>query len=198
MAKLDLTKYGITGATVIAHNPSYEKLFEEETKAGLEGYEKGQQTELGAVNVMTGIYTGRSPKDKYIVMDENSKDTVWWTTDEYKNDNHPMSEEVWGTVKNLAVKELCNKNLYDFIDVDELANMIVAASVQDEINGIINVCTGKPMSLAERVEQFLKDKNYKIRLNYGAFPDRPYDSPGTWGDPAKINKILSMDTYKKA
>ena len=112
MAKLDLTKYGITGATVIAHNPSYEKLFEEETKAGLEGYEKGQQTELGAVNVMTGIYTGRSPKDKYIVMDENSKDTVWWTTDEYKNDNHPMSEEVWGTVKDLAVKELCNKNLY--------------------------------------------------------------------------------------
>ena len=82
--------------------------------------------------------------------------------------------------------------------MDELANMIVAASVQDEINGIINVCTGKPMSLAERVEQFLKDKNYKIRLNYGAFPDRPYDSPGTWGDPAKINKILSMDTYKKA
>ncbi|MCI6338859.1 MAG: phosphoenolpyruvate carboxykinase (ATP) [Prevotella sp.] len=112
MAKLDLTKYGITGATVIAHNPSYEQLFEEETKAGLEGYEVGQQTELGAVNVMTGIYTGRSPKDKYIVMDENSKDTVWWTSDNYKNDNHPMSEDVWATVKDLAVKELCNKNLY--------------------------------------------------------------------------------------
>ena len=91
-----------------------------------------------------------------------------------------------------------NGDVDDFIDVDELANMIVAASVQDEINGIINVCTGKPMSLAERVEQFLKDKNYKIRLNYGAFPDRPYDSPGTWGDPAKINKTLSMDTDKKA
>ena len=73
MSNLDLTKYGITGATVIAHNPSYEQLFEEETKAGLEGYEVGQQTELGAVNVMTGIYTGRSPKDKYIVMDANSK-----------------------------------------------------------------------------------------------------------------------------
>ena len=112
MAKLDLTKYGITGATVIAHNPSYEQLFEEETKAGLEGYEVGKQTELGAVNVMTGIYTGRSPKDKYIVMDENSKDTVWWTSDNYKNDNHPMSEDVWATVKDLAVKELCNKNLY--------------------------------------------------------------------------------------
>ena len=104
MAKLDLTKYGITGSTVIAHNPSYEKLFEEETKAGLEGFEVGQNTELGAVNVKTGIYTGRSPKDKYIVMDENSKDTVWWTTEEYKNDNHPMSEEVWATVKDIAKK----------------------------------------------------------------------------------------------
>ena len=112
MANLDLTKYGITGSTVIAHNPSYEQLFEEETKAGLEGFEVGKNTELGAVNVMTGIYTGRSPKDKYIVMDENSKDTVWWTTEGYKNDNHPMSEDVWAQVKELAVKELCNKNLY--------------------------------------------------------------------------------------
>ena len=97
---------------MIAHNPSYEQLFEEETKAGLEGFEVGKNTELGAVNVMTGIYTGRSPKDKYIVMDENSKDTVWWTTEGYKNDNHPMSEDVWAQVKELAVKELCNKNLY--------------------------------------------------------------------------------------
>ena len=112
MANLDLTKYGITGSTVIAHNPSDEQLFEEETKAGLEGFEVGKNTELGAVNVMTGIYTGRSPKDKYIVMDENSKDTVWWTTEGYKNDNHPMSEDVWAKVKELAVKELCNKNLY--------------------------------------------------------------------------------------
>ena len=112
MSNLDLTKYGITGATVIAHNPSYEQLFEEETKAGLEGYEVGQQTELGAVNVMTGIYTGRSPKDKYIVMDANSKDTVWWTSEEYKNDNHPMSEDVWNKVKTIAKSELCNKNLY--------------------------------------------------------------------------------------
>lgn len=89
-------------------------------------------------------------------------------------------------------------NLYDFIDVDELANMIVAASVQEEINGIINVCTGKPMSLADRVEQFLRDKNYKIKLDYGAFPDRPYDSPGTWGDLTKINRILANDTCKRA
>ena len=112
MSKLDLSKYGITGTTEIVHNPSYELLFEEETKAGLEGFEKGQVTELGAVNVMTGIYTGRSPKDKFIVMDENSKDTVWWTSDEYKNDNHPATEEAWHAVKELAKKELSNTRLF--------------------------------------------------------------------------------------
>ena len=86
----------------------------------------------------------------------------------------------------------------DPISAKLVANMIVAASVQEEINGIINVCTGKPMSLADRVEQFLRDKNYKIKLDYGAFPDRPYDSPGTWGDPTKINRILANDTCKRA
>ena len=112
MSKIDFEKYGITGVSEVVYNPSYEVLFEEETKEGLECFEVGQETELGAVNVMTGIYTGRSPKDKYIVMDENSKDTVWWTTDEYKNDNHPMSEEVWATVKDIAMKELSNKRLF--------------------------------------------------------------------------------------
>jgi len=112
MAKLDLTQYGITGSTVIAHNPSYEYLFAEETKAGLEGFDKGVNTELDAVNVMTGIYTGRSPKDKYIVKDAQSEDKVWWTTEGYKNDNHPMTEEVWAKVKEIAIKELCNKDLY--------------------------------------------------------------------------------------
>ena len=112
MSKINLENYGITGTTEVVKNPSYELLFEEETKAGLEGFEVGQESELGAVNVMTGIYTGRSPKDKYIVMDENSKDTVWWTTDEYKNDNHPISEEVWAELKALAQKELSNKRLF--------------------------------------------------------------------------------------
>ena len=112
MANIDLTKYGITGTTEIVYNPSYEMLFEEETKEGLEGYDIGVNTELDAVNVMTGIYTGRSPKDKYIVMDENSKDTVWWTTEGYKNDNHPMSEEVWASVKEIAKNALCNKRLF--------------------------------------------------------------------------------------
>ncbi len=112
MANIDLTKYGITGTTEIVYNPSYEILFEEETKAGLEGYEVGQNTELDTVNVMTGIYTGRSPKDKYIVMDDTSRDTVWWTSDDYKNDNHPMTEEAWAVVKDIAKKELSNKRLF--------------------------------------------------------------------------------------
>ena len=112
MAQIDLSKYGITGTTEIVYNPSYEVLFEEETRPELTGYEKGQVSELGAVNVMTGIYTGRSPKDKFIVMDENSKNTVWWTSDEYKNDNHPATQEAWKSVKELAIKELSNKKLY--------------------------------------------------------------------------------------
>ncbi len=112
MAELNLNKYGITGTTEVVHNPSYETLFVEETKPELEGYEKGQVSELGAVNVMTGVYTGRSPKDKYIVMDETSKDTVWWTSDENKNDNHPVSVETWNVLKDLAVKELSNKRLF--------------------------------------------------------------------------------------
>ena len=112
MSNIDLSKYGITGTTEIVYNPSYEYLFEEETKPELTGYDAGKLTELGAVNVMTGIYTGRSPKDKFIVMDENSKDTVWWTSDEYKNDNHPASKEAWDACKAIAIKELSNKKLY--------------------------------------------------------------------------------------
>ena len=112
MANLDLAKYGITGAVEVLHNPSYDVLFAEETKPGLEGFDKGQVTELGAVNVMTGVYTGRSPKDKFFVMDEVSKNTVWWTSDEYKNDNKPVSQETWNSLKELAVKELSNKKLY--------------------------------------------------------------------------------------
>ena len=112
MKKDELKKYGIEGVKEIVYNPSYETLFKEETKPDLTGYEVGRVSELGAVNVMTGIYTGRSPKDKYIVMDKNSENTVWWTSDSYKNDNHPMSETTWKTVKELAIKELSDKRLF--------------------------------------------------------------------------------------
>ena len=112
MANLDLSKYGIQDVKEIIHNPSYDVLFAEETKPGLEGFEKGQVTELGAVNVMTGIYTGRSPKDKFFVMNEASKDSVWWTSEEYKNDNKPVDAKCWAAVKDLATKELSNKRLF--------------------------------------------------------------------------------------
>lgn len=102
MANIDLSKYGILGTKEIVHNPSYEQLFEEETNPELVGFEKAQLSELGAVNVMTGDYTGRSPNDKFIVMDENSKDSIWWTTDEFKNDNKPVSQETWNEVKDCS------------------------------------------------------------------------------------------------
>ena len=110
--KEDLVKYGIKNTTEVVYNPSYEELYKEETLPSLEGFEKGVNTELNAVNVMTGVYTGRSPKDKFIVLDENSKDTVWWTTEEYKNDNKPATEEAWKACKTLAVDELSGKKLY--------------------------------------------------------------------------------------
>ena len=116
MANINLAKYGIKGVKEILYNPTYEVLYNEETKPGLEGFDKGQVTELGAINVMTGIYTGRSPKDKYIVYDKTSKEgapgEVWWTTPEYPNDNHPMSEKVWKTVKKLAQQQLSGKRLF--------------------------------------------------------------------------------------
>ena len=116
MAKINLAKYGIKGVKEILYNPTYEVLYNEETKPELEGFDKGQVTELGAINVMTGIYTGRSPKDKYIVYDKTSKvgapGEVWWTTPEYPNDNHPMTEQVWKTVKKLALNQLSGKRLF--------------------------------------------------------------------------------------
>ncbi len=115
MAKFDksvLAKYGISGTTEVLYNPSYEVLFNEETKEGLTGFDIGKETELGAVNVMTGVYTGRSPKDKFIVDDATSHDTVWWTSEEYPNDNKKVSEEAWAALKDIAKNELSNKKLY--------------------------------------------------------------------------------------
>ena len=116
MPTINLRKYGIRGAKEVLYNPTYEVLYNEETKPGLEGFDKGVVTELGAINVMTGEFTGRSPKDKYIVYDkttkEGAKGEIWWTTDEYPNDNHKMSEETWKEVKKLAQKQLSGMRLF--------------------------------------------------------------------------------------
>ena len=106
-----LTKYNITNAIEVIYNPSYEQLFKEETNHTLTGFEKGAVTNLGAVTVDTGIFTGRSPKDKYIVRDDTSRDNVWWS-DQGKNDNHPISQDIWLHLKNLVTKELSKKRLF--------------------------------------------------------------------------------------
>ncbi|PTN06754.1 phosphoenolpyruvate carboxykinase (ATP) [Mangrovibacterium marinum] len=112
MKNPDLSNYGIQNVKEIIYNPSYELLFEEETKAGLTGFEKGQLTELGAVNVMTGVFTGRSPKDKYIVLDDTTKDSIWWTSEEVPNDNKPVSPAVWKDLKQLVAEQLSGKRLF--------------------------------------------------------------------------------------
>lgn len=107
-----LSKYGITDVKEIVYNPSYDQLNHEELKPGLKGLEKGVVSELGAVNVMTGIFTGRSPKDKFIVKDDTSKDTIWWTSEKAKNDNKPVSKEAWEYLKAISAKQLSGKRLF--------------------------------------------------------------------------------------
>ena len=109
---ISLEVYGIKNATEVIHNPSYEFLFEEELKPDLVGFEKGQLTELGAVNVMTGVFTGRSPKDKYIVSDDITKDTIWWTSEKAVNDNKAISQDTWNALKENTVNQLSGKRLF--------------------------------------------------------------------------------------
>ena len=109
---ISLEKYGITDVKEIIYNPSYDLLYNEELDPGLEGFEKGFLTELGAVNVMTGDFTGRSPKDKYIVKDEVTKDTIWWTSDKAVNDNKPITQNTWDALKETTVQQLSGKKLY--------------------------------------------------------------------------------------
>ncbi|MDP4187914.1 MAG: phosphoenolpyruvate carboxykinase (ATP) [Bacteroidota bacterium] len=111
-SELDLSIYGIKDVKNVYHNPSYDELFKHETDPKLEGYEKGFVTNLGAVAVDTGIYTGRSPKDKYIVKESSSEKNIWWTSEKRKNDNKPISPEVWEKLKAVAIKELSGKDLY--------------------------------------------------------------------------------------
>ncbi|SFB10377.1 phosphoenolpyruvate carboxykinase (ATP) [Flavobacterium swingsii] len=109
---ISLEKYGITNASEIIHNPSFEFLYQEELNPALEGYERGQLTELGAVNVMTGEFTGRSPKDKYIVKDAVTENTIWWTSDKAVNDNKAISQDTWNALKETTVKQLSGKRLF--------------------------------------------------------------------------------------
>jgi phosphoenolpyruvate carboxykinase (ATP) len=107
-----LEKYGINNVTELIYNPSYDFLYNEELSPTLKGYEKGQLSELGAVNVMTGEFTGRSPKDKYIVKDAVTENSVWWNSDKAANDNKPISQTTWNALKENTVQQLSGKKLY--------------------------------------------------------------------------------------
>jgi len=107
-----LDELGIKNIKEVIYNPSYERLFDEELKSELKGFEKGQLTEMGAVNVMTGIFTGRSPKDKFIVEDDITRDTIWWTSKKSPNDNKPTTVEVWKDLKKTVIDELSGKKLF--------------------------------------------------------------------------------------
>lgn len=109
---ISLEKYGIKDVAEVVYNPSYDFLYNEELSSNLQGFERGHLTELGAVNVMTGIYTGRSPKDKYIVKDDVTKDTIWWTSDKAVNDNKPISTDTWNALKATTVSQLSGKRLF--------------------------------------------------------------------------------------
>jgi len=109
---ISLEKYGIKNVQEIIQNPTFEKLYNEELNPNLQGFEKGQLTELGAVNVMTGVFTGRSPKDKYIVKDSITEDTIWWNSDKAVNDNKPITQNTWNDLKDNTTKQLSGKKLY--------------------------------------------------------------------------------------
>ncbi len=109
---ISLEKYGIVNASEIIYNPTFELLFNEETSSNLKGFEKGQVTELGAVNVMTGEFTGRSPKDKYIVKDNITENTIWWTSDKAINDNKAISQNTWNALKETTINQLSGKRLF--------------------------------------------------------------------------------------
>lgn len=109
---ISLESYGIKNTKEVYYNPTYDFLFQEETNPKLEGFEKGSITELGAVNVKTGVFTGRSPKDKYIVKDAITRDTIWWTSEKAINDNKPINQDAWEAMKLNTIEQLSNKKLY--------------------------------------------------------------------------------------
>ena len=109
---ISLEEYGIKNVCEIIHNPSFEKLCSDELDSNLKGYEKGQPTELGAVNVMTGVFTGRSPKDKFIVKDTITENTIWWNSEKAANDNKPITPNTWNALKENTINQLSDKKLY--------------------------------------------------------------------------------------
>lgn len=161
------------------------------------GYHEGAIDENTPCNPisMYGIAKDSLRRSTFLLV-KNKDVCLQWLRAYYIYGDDKRSNSVFGKI--VAAEEdgkktfpfTTGKNMYDFITVDQLAEQIAACVMQTAVDGIINCCTGQPMTLAEKVESFIKEHNYSIRLEYGAFPDRPYDSPGVWGDAAKIQKIM--------
>lgn len=142
-------------------------------------------------------------RQSLMLTSKTSQCSVKWLRAYYITGDDLRGNSIFGKITRAAMEGktefpfTTGKNKYDFIDVDQLARMIACASMQNKINGIINVCTGKPQTLSERVESFIQEHGYNIQLKYGAFPDRPYDSPEVWGDAGKIKQILACAETQK-
>lgn len=163
------------------------------------GYHEGVIDENTPCNPMSLYGIGKNALRQSLECLVKDKDVyLHWLRGYYIVGNDERSNSVFGKIiraYNDGKKEFplnSGKNKYDFISLDKLCEQIIAASTQDKINGIINICSGKPVSLGERIEQFIKDNNLYIKLNYGVFPDRPYDSPIVYGDNSKIKEILHL------
>ena len=161
---------------------------------------------VGAINEDTpcnpGSFYGiakNALRQAALLMAKDSDTSLKWLRGFYVTGDDEHSNSVFGKLAEAAhagaktFPFTSGRNQYDFLDVHELAHQIVAASMQDGIDGIINCCSGKPLPLGTRMEQFILDQKFDIKLDYGAFPDRDYDSPCVWGDATKIKKIIDMD-----
>lgn len=164
------------------------------------GYWEGAVDENTPTNPMSQYAIAKNAlrQSLFLLAKEYDNVAVQWLRGYYITGDDELSNSIFAKIMQ-AEKEgkptfpfTSGKNKYDFIDIKEMAADISCAVMQREVTGIINCCSGEPMSLAERVEAFIKEHGYKIKLEYGAFPDRPYDSPAIWGDAEKIKKIRAM------
>ncbi len=162
------------------------------------GYWEGAITEDTPANPLSlyGIAKNALRQSFFLLKDKYPNAVMQWLRAYYIYGDDKHNKSIYAKILEAAEAGkktfpfTSGKNLYDFISVEELAKQIAACASQREIDGIINCCTGKPVSLAEQVEAFIRDNGLDIRLEYGAFPDRKYDSPGVWGDAEKIRRIM--------
>ena len=168
------------------------------------GFYEGEVNENTACNPLSlyGI-SKNALRQSLMVLNKNNDFNLYWLRGYYIFGNDEKNHSIFTKLleKEAQGEKLfpftTGENQYDFISIENLALEIALASVQDEVKGIINVCSGKPISLKDMVESFIKENNLKIRLNYGVFPSRPYDSKIIYGDSSKIKQIVKNSKNKE-